>query len=372
MKPKLVLLGEAQGENEQKINSCFVGASGIELLRMLDEASIITLTSVDYDYINKYYRASGSDGPLFIDMIWRLHPELHRTNVFMQHPPGNRLEWFCGPRTEGIRGYPALIKGKSRGYVRQEFIPELERLGDELASIDPNLVICFGNTALWALCGTSGVSKLRGTTSLSTHTITGIKCLAAYHPAAILRQWENRPVTVLDLMKARREAEYPEIRRPQREIWIEPGIEDIRRFIDEHIPQGCLLSVDIETAGNRVTCIGLSPRQDLAIVIPFDDKRRKGGCYWLSKDDERLCWELIREILERRDVRKLFQNGMYDIAFIWRSTGIKVYGASEDSMLAHHALQPEALKGLAFLGSVYSTEGAWKSQRKTETIKSDS
>src|SRR6267154_2540500 len=178
MKPKLVLCGEAWGEQEQKIGASFCGASGIELLRMLDESGIITLTSADFDYINKYYRATGADGPLFIDMIWRLHPELHRTNVFMRHPPGNRLERFCGSRAEGIKGYPSLIKGKSRGYVRQEFIPELERLGDELERLNANLVVCFGNTALWALCGTTGVSKLRGTTSLSTHTITGVKCLA--------------------------------------------------------------------------------------------------------------------------------------------------------------------------------------------------
>lgn len=368
-KPKIVLCGEAYGENEAKINAPFVGASGIELLRMLDEAGVLTLTSADYDYINKYYR-EGS--PLFIDMIWRLHPELRRTNVFMQHPPGNRLEWFCGPRAEGIRGYPALIKGKASGYVRAEFIPELERLGDELVDINPNLVICMGNTALWALAGTTGVAKLRGTTCTSTHTAVGFKCLAAYHPAAVLRQWENRPVTVLDLMKARREAEYPEIRRPRREIWIEPSLEDIRRFINDHIRNTTqLLSVDIETSGNRITCIGLSPRPDLAIVIPFDDKRRKGGNYWPTKDDEQQCWQLIREVLSDRSIPKLFQNGMFDIAFIWRSTGIKVLGASEDTMLAHHALQPEALKGLAFLGSVYTDEGAWKSQRKSETIKPD-
>lgn len=369
MKPKIVLCGEAYGENEAKINAPFVGASGIELLRMLDEAGIIELTSTDFDYINKYYR-EGS--PLFIDMIWRLHPELHRTNVFMQHPPGNRLEWFCGPRDEAIKGYPALIKGKAKGYVRREFIPELERLGDELIAIEPNLVICFGNTALWALAGSTGVSKLRGTTSVSSHTATGFKLLAAYHPAAVLRQWELRPVTVLDLMKAKRESDYPDLRRPRREIWIEPGIEDIERFINEHIIGCTLLSVDIETSGSRITCIGLSPRPDLALVVPFDDERAKSRSYWPTMALERAAWGHIRRVLEDREITKLFQNGMYDIAFIWRSTGIKVYGASEDSMLCHHALQPEALKGLAFLGSVYSSESAWKSNRKVETIKSDS
>ena len=45
-------------------------------------------------------------------------------------------------------------------------------------------------------------------------------------------------------------------------------------------------------------------------------------------------------------------------------------GAEEDTMLLHHALYPESLKGLGFLGSIYCDEGAWKGMRKgTETIK---
>jgi DNA polymerase I-like protein with 3'-5' exonuclease and polymerase domains len=77
--------------------------------------------------------------------------------------------------------------------------------------------------------------------------------------------------------------------------------------------------------------------------------------------------------LEDQAIRKVFQNGLYDIAFLWRSYGIKTLGGAEDTMLLHHALQPEALKGLAFLGSVYTNHGPWKSERKTstETIKRD-
>lgn len=364
MKP-IVLLGEAYGDNEEKINAPFVGASGLELLRMLEEAGLLLLTAADKDYIARYWRERN---PLLLDMVWRLHPEFHRTNVFMRHPPGNKIEFFCGGKKEGIVGYPAIKPSK---YVRREFIPEIERLGDELVRLDPNLVICLGNSALWALCGTTGVGKLRGTTCLSSHTVTGIKCLATYHPAAVLRQWELRPVTVVDLMKARREAEYPEIRRPKREIWIEPGVEDIERFINDHIMECNSLSVDIETSGNRITCIGFASSPQLSIVIPFDAPGAKARNYWDSKEKEEIVWQLVKGVLENRSIRKLFQNGLYDIAFLWRAYGIKVYGAEHDTMLLHHALQPESLKGLGFLGSVYTDEGAWKHMRKTETIKRD-
>jgi len=186
---------------------------------------------------------------------------------------------------------------------------------------------------------------------LSTHTVADFKVLPTYHPAAVLRQYELRPVTILDLQKAKREAGFPEIRRPEREIWIEPSIPDIERFYHEHIVGCSLLSVDIETAGRSITCIGFAPKPSLAIVIPFYDARRKGKHYWSDPRDESKAWRIIGEILEDKGIPKLFQNGLYDIAFLWRSMGLKTYGATHDTMLLSHALQPEALKGLGFLGS---------------------
>ena len=44
--------------------------------------------------------------------------------------------------------YPSLIKGK---YVDEDYRPHVERLGNDLYELDPNLVICLGNTPLWAL-----------------------------------------------------------------------------------------------------------------------------------------------------------------------------------------------------------------------------
>ncbi len=366
MTKPIMLVGEAWGANEAKTKTPFVGASGIELLRMLSEAGIIILTSEDLNFIRRYYDLSD---PACIDAIWQMHPEVYRTNVFSLHPFANDIGSLCGPKAEGVRGYPPLLKSK---FLRREYIHELERLADEILEVNPNLILCLGNTPLWALAGITGISKHRGTTRLSSHTATGYKLLPTYHPAAVIRQWELRPTTVIDLMKARREAEFPEIRRPKREIWIEPEIADIERFINEHITGHTQLAVDIETAGNRVTCLGLSPRPELALVIPFDDPRRKGRNYWPSQDAECKAWHLIRHILGDPSISKSFQNGLYDIAFLWRSVGIRVYGAEHDTMLLHHALQPESLKSLGYLGSVYCDEGAWKQERgKATTIKRD-
>jgi len=367
MKP-IVLLGEALGANEERIKSSFVGASGIELLRMLNDSGLLTLTSEDQSYISRFWSTSD---PNQIEMVWRLHPEFYRTNVFNRHPQGNRIEAFCGPKGTALPGYPKLST-KGPGYVQEEYAPELDRLGDELIEVDPNLVIAMGNAALWALCGATGISRVRGTTRLSTHCAAGFKVLPTYHPAAVLRQWELRPTTVADFVKASRECHFPEIRRPEREIWIEPTLEDVEEFCAKYISRDCLLSVDIETAGNQITCIGFSPSPQNALVIPFYDSRAKDGSYWRDHQTELSVWKVIRRVLVDREIPKLFQNGLYDIAFLMRSVGIGVRGAAEDTMLLHHALQPESLKGLGYLGSIYSDESAWKTERRgTKTIKRD-
>lgn len=333
----IALVGEAWGEQEEKARTPFVGAAGYALTAMLDEAGI-------------------SRADCFL------------TNVFNLRPSGNRIESLCGPRSEALEGYPALVKGR---YVRAEYQTELTRLGEELTTVNPNIIIALGNTAMWALLGRTAISKFRGTTDLSTHTATGYKVLPTYHPAAILRQWELRPVTILDLMKASRESAFPEIRRPKREIWIEPTLEDLNVYYNNHILQSDTLSIDIETTGSTITCVGVGCNSRSAVVIPFVDGRRKDRSYWNTHDDERKAWLFVKRVLNLPN-RKLFQNGLYDIAFLWRAYGIKVRNAAEDTMLLHHALQPESLKGLGFLGSIYSDEGAWKTMReRVTTIKKD-
>jgi len=289
----IVLLGEAWGSHEHKLGYGFVGASGVELLRLLSDSGIIELTSEDTSFISRFWNLGD---PACIDAVWRLHPEVHRANVFPFHPYGNDIRSLCGPKAEGIRGYPALVQSK---FLRREFIPYLEALADEILAIDPNLVIALGNTPLWALCGLTGISKIRGTTRLSTHTAVGYKVLPTYHPAAVLRQWELRPTTVFDLIKAKREAEFPEVRRPKREIWIEPTLEDIYEFDRRYIAGSERIAVDIETAGNQITCIGFAPDGGCALVIPISDARKRNRSYWSDVKIELQVWHYIKDVLGR-------------------------------------------------------------------------
>lgn len=335
MKHKIALVGEAWGEHEERQRMPFVGPSGYHLNQMLQEAGI-------------------DRTQCFITNVFNLRPK-----------PTNDIHNLCGDKSSGIPGRGALSPGK---YVRKEFAGELARLFKELDECRANVIVALGGTAAWAILGQAGISKLRGTV---TGSIYG-KVLCTYHPAAVLRDWSLRPVTVMDLMKAKRESEFPELRRPERYIWLEPTIEDLEVYYRDYLVKAEAIAFDIETAGDQITCIGFSPGPSSAIVVPFTDPRRASGSYWGTLSDEVTVWKWVRRVLDL-PCPKIAQNGLYDINFLWRGYGIPVRNFVDDTMLLHHSLHPEAEKGLGFLGSVYTNEPAWKLMRPRGkgTIKKD-
>ena len=340
MQYKMALIGEAYGEQEERLRAPFVGPAGWQLNSMLRDAGIV-------------------------------RNECFLTNVFNLRPrPSNKIDNLCSPKREIRHALPPLSSGK---YVRDEHLGELDRLYSELRICKPNVAVALGGTAAWALLRDGRISKLRGAVTESP-VIHGLKVLPTYHPSYILQGgYEARHVTVLDLQKARREAEFPEVRRPQRIIYTEPLLQDLARFYETHILNAKYLAVDIETRDNQITCIGFAPATDLALVVPFEDLRKSGGSYWGSVEAEVAAWEWVKHVLDG-PVPKVFQNGLYDIHRLWRSYGIPVRNAEHDTMLLHHALQPESPKGLDYLGSIYTNESAWKltiRMKHKETIKKE-
>jgi uracil-DNA glycosylase len=335
--PGIVIVGESWGREEEIASAPFVGTSGRLLTRLLHDAGINRV-------------------------------ECFLTNVINQHPQGDDFNEFCGTAATAIPGYPAHHGAR---YVHRRYAPELERLRRELSLHKPCVCILLGNTAMWALLGKSGIAKWRGSVDISTHTCPGLKCLPTYHPAAVSREYTLRHTVVMDLQKAERQSGFAEVRWPERELWIEPTIGDLHEFERRYIHDGVHVAVDIETARTQITTIGFAPRAGVALVVPFFDTRRADRSFWHTHDDECNAWAFVRRICQSDKIRKVFQNGLYDIAFLYRSVGIKVKGAEHDTMLLHHSLQPESLKGLGYLGSIYTEERAWKHMRTSTTIKQD-
>lgn len=334
----IFLCGEAYGEKEDEAKRPFVGASGWLLNQLLAHAGIS-------------------------------RQDCYTTNVFNLRPrPSNDIKNLCGGKAEALPGYPEIAKGK---YIRKEYGPELERLYEEVRTVQPNLIVALGATAAWAFMHSRGIKTVRGAVARTAPGVTSrlgreYKVLPTYHPAAVLRDWSSRPVATADLMKAAREQHFPEVRRPRRLIWTHPTLADLLDYEVQHLNGAARIACDIETAGTQITCIGFSPSPDSAIVIPLF--RGTNDHYWSDPAEEVAALQIVQRWLDTYPC--VFQNGLYDMHVMWRYYGLRLRHDTEDTMLMHHAYMPELPKGLGFLGTLYSDEPVWKHMR-TKGMKHD-
>lgn len=324
-KARLVIVGEAPGQEEVKQGQPFVGASG----RLLDEA----LAEAEIS-----------------------RAECYITNVFKKRPPENKLaDYWCAPKKEMPAGYSAqpLFTG---AYVKPEHLPDLPALHEEILSREPNLVLLLGGTALWAF-GRAGINKHRG----SVFVENGQKFLPTFHPAGVMRQWNQKPIFEADIYKAAVEMESSETNFPNRMLWIEPSFADVEHYLFRC--SQCLghLAFDIETRGRLITCISVAIAPHESMCIPFYDRRKPDGNYW-PHEEERMIWRALRWLLNAHKV--ITQNGMYDIQYL-ATHGCKIRRNDDDTMLLHHSLYPEVQKSLGFLASIYTNEQSWKDMVKT-------
>ena len=329
---KIVLLGEAPGEQEERTGIPFIGASGQHLDGMLASAGL-------------------------------RRRDLYLTNVLQTRPPRNDLDEFLISKKDLPNGYrmPPLRQGK---YLHPELFPELDRLAEELFQVKPNLIVACGGTALWAITGENRITKMRGTVQSSKWG----KVLSTLHPATVLYDWSNRPIIIADLMKAKIESEFPEIRRPKRMLLINPTMEELDEFF-EKARAASRLSLDVETSHGQITLFGIAISSTLGAVIPFYDGRKSDKSYW-KRDDEIKVRSRINYLLSL-PIPKLFQNGLYDLQYILREHYHINLDSCDDTMILHHAMFPELPKSLGFMGSIYTNESSWKllRERKSDSNK---
>lgn len=358
---KIMAIGEAPGANEEALGRPFVGGSGYEFARMLLQAGLATSIDPKDQQLIEYHRAR--DHVLFFETGHVIAAPIYMTNVLWTRPPNNKMEEFCGPRSvlpfSMIRPFDIpLGNGK---YLHPDLHCEWYRLIEEIELVKPNLILCLGGTATWALLNTSKISTVRGSIS---HSNFG-KVLPTFHPAYILRDWGSRPIVIADLMKARLEAEFPEIRRPERHVVVNPSLQDVQGW-KPRLLGADMLAIDTETKGGTITELGFAISRSSALVIPFFDARVPGGSYWSRAEEiqvRKICYSVLSS-----PVPKVFQNGMYDIQYFVKE-GYKICNALHDTMILQHALYPGMPKSLGFLGSIHCNEMAWKLLRTKETLK---
>jgi uracil-DNA glycosylase len=139
---RIMLVGEAWGETEEKTGVPFSGTSGMELNRMLHEAGI-------------------------------LRNECYVTNVVNARPQYNDITKWIPEDKKSITGRMVVLRDKYVDpIVKEGFIMLIK----EIELVKPTVIIALGGTALWALTGNSSIVKWRGSL-LDVDTEEMKKCL---------------------------------------------------------------------------------------------------------------------------------------------------------------------------------------------------
>ncbi len=338
---KVLIVGEAPGADEVKQGVPFVGPSGVEMTRMIQQAGL-------------------------------LRSECYIDNVTGHRPQNNRItDWFY-PKTKAPVD-SKLILGR---HVHQNIYDGIRSLEAVIDRLKPKVIIAFGNTPLWAMTGHYGITKWRGS-NLETREIQGrtYPLLATYHPAAILRRWDLRYIGVHDLRLAKRLRDFglPTIKedfviRPSFDTVVE-CLNDLLSCADSMVTGKMDLAVDIETRFRQITCVGVAWTETTALCIPFLEVKAEDKNYWKTLDEETEIVWLLRRLLTHRNVCVIGQNFSYDQQYFARRMGfIPNYKPDNfhDTMTAHHVMWAGLPKGLDFLSSFYCQETHiyWKDEGK--------
>lgn len=307
---KIILIGEAPGEDEAKTGVPFIGKSGQLLTSLLNEGGIT-------------------------------RKECYITNVVKLRPPDNNLS-----RLSEI--------GLNLHQCEQE-------LRDELSQLNPNVIVPLGNTPLHALTGMTGISKLRG--SILQTMINGkkFKIIPTMHPAALLRQFSACPLVTADFAKIKRESEFNDFRSLlKRKFILEPSFEETMDVLTSY-QNADKLSFDIETTKpvRYIKCFSFAPSTTEAICVPIIHEKK---VYWHSKQ-EKAIWEITQKLLRNKNIGKIMQNDHFERDHLVKWVG-EIEGVYMDTMLAHHLCYPELPKDLGTVSSLYTNEPYHKDDAK--------
>lgn len=368
---EIVIVGESWGVEELKEKKPFVGSSGTELNRMLDECGIDRRKCLV-------------------------------TNVVADRPPGNETFRFFVPkeqkpklRINGIAPTPQVVS-------------EIQRLYRQITHAPRKLVILTGNWSLWALShrtsakvlsesngkkipleqqtwAPGGIMDWRGsmwycephhefvTNIGQKEVLQNTQMLPLIHPAAIMRSWYNRAPTVHDLKSRVPLALKGDWRPRVAPITLSPpsfaqATNRLRLWLETaNRGTSVRLAVDIETMRKLfISCIGFADSRSFAMSIPFVRRDNPDGSfdsYWNYREEAELI-ALLRRLFAHPKIEIVGQNFIYDTQFIQHWWGVTPH-LDHDTMLGQNVIFPGTPKALEYLSSLYCHyHWYWKEDHK--------
>lgn len=353
---KILIIGEAPGPDENDSGQPFVGRAGQTLTKLLAMAGI-------------------DRAQVRISNAVRCFPKNEDKNVMAS---------FRAPTFEEITA--------CREYLKQE-----------VAAIQPNVIVPVGSAALAAILGSKSaaastkITKVRGTEFWSEEL--NCKIMPTFHPSAVMRDPNKEPIVIQDFVRIRESSQYKELSKGDEGNYITlDTIEKVDAFF-ERMKEVQTFVFDIETNSldwqtGKIMCISFSWKEKTACVLPvtkyigipyqeIEIKKRKskkkvGGKVQIVevekqvtvdkvRDTYELAWgdkqeyvlSRLKELMESEN-GKAGQNLKFDAKWFMQM-GWKVNNIVFDTMLAAHLLNENNKGGLNLtaLSMQYTTMGAY-------------
>lgn len=328
--PKLIVIGEAPGEDEDEQREPFVGRTGKLVKQML------SLAGMDPN-------------------------EVYYTNVEKYRPPDNKLKRMVEYGKRPFEDVDLLWK-------------EMDNLKDTACA-----ALVLGGHSLAALTGkqgkNNGISVWRGSIMDNLrYTDNEIKVIPSYHPAFILRQGDEGSTPIdssaiayvqLDFIRAVQQSRFRGFKLPSPNLEICKSDKQLRRFFKQyHVRgRGDRVSIDIEsTKGACIpTCIGFAFNKDHGLSVPL----LAVGDVGISINELAKIWKTIAEFFDDESLRIIGQNFKFDYKKLYNTCRIKLpRKVWFDVGMCAHILYPEFPKGLDFLTSVWTEHPFYKHELK--------
>lgn len=249
----------------------------------------------------------------------------------------------------------------------------LARLRSDIDAYQPNAILCLGPTVLGLMRPDLVTYNKKGEQLAPIQTwrgsifrgVWGYKCIAAFHPTYIQRVYNDIPYFRFDVNRAVQESANPELPEIRRHGILRPTFTQACDYLIDLRRKRQAVSCDLEGWPDAIgiTMFSFCPTPYEGIVIPF---WIDGHHYW-QEDEEVVIWSLMADVLADPEVPKRAQNGFYEIFVCMWKHKMVINNLHEDSMLKHWEVFPELEKGLGVVGSIWTKEPYYKSDRLSDS-----
>jgi uracil-DNA glycosylase family 4 len=317
---KIFFVGEAPGEQESATGKPFVSQApaGARLNQMLEQAGII--------------RAECSVG-----------------NVARERPPGNDMKFY--------------YKDNKQLIPKDSLLKFTQDIKKEIELYKPNIVVCLGRHALYALTGEHRLRQYRGYV-MESNLVKGQKVIGTWHPQATNYEAKLFWQSVMDLRKAVRNSQSHEMPSDPRTL-NQATLHQFNDFLDYlyHEHKGPIaLDIEVSIPGSHIDIIGIADSANHAesLRILHGTKSR----FTVSEEAE--MWHRIALVLKTKE--SIMHNGLYDYAVLWLHNHILAEKFTFDTMIATHIVWPEVPRSLGFISSICLDVPAWKQTSATDPV----